>query len=179
MNTHKTIVEVGAHTGIETLHFLEDPEAWVFAFEPDHNKYTLLEKKAQEEPRLHMLPFAVDIGDNQSTLWNMPDGNSTLEVPLFSTINPSGFSFVWGMRLDTFMELYSIDTIDYLRLDAPFHEEMCLESLGARIQDVKAGRVRCYDKLIAATWLRENGFNVSMEEPQISDSLPNVKFWRL
>lgn len=41
----KTIVEVGAYTGIETSRFLEDPDCYVYAFEPDKAKFAELSKK--------------------------------------------------------------------------------------------------------------------------------------
>ena len=175
----KTIVEVGAYRGAETEHFLEDKDARVFAFEPDHDLFQELQIKATEEPRLYALPMAVGIGNAQITLFLLPDGNSMTELPLFSNYNPYGMDMGWSIRLDTFMYLYNIDTIDYLRIDAPFQEEMCLESMGAHFKDVQAGRIRCYEEpLPIANWLQSHGVMVWWEPPQGSETLHNVAFRR-
>ena len=171
----KTIVEVGAYRGFETTHFLEDQDAVVYAFEPDHDLYKDLNLLAAKEPRLTVLPMAVGIGDVSVSLFLLPDGNSMTEIPLFSNLNYYGVNMGWAMRLDTFMYLYNIDTIDYLRIDAPFHEEMCLESLGDRLKQVKGGRIRCYSEdFFASGWLRDRDFQTQMD----NDPLPNVRFWR-
>jgi len=177
----KIIVEVGAHTGIETLNFLADKEARVFAFEPDHDAFRSLQllEKQFTLGRLRVLPFAVDLGDNQESLFHYPEGKSTLANPYFREEKPTGFSLIWTMRLDTFMDLYSIDKIDYLRIDAPYHEESCLDSLGPRISDVKSGRIRVYeDQNLILAWLREYGFNTQNDMTPDKNYLPDVRFWR-
>lgn len=59
------IVEVGAYRGTETFQFLQDPESQVFAFEPDQSLFRTLWMASHTAPRLHVLPFAVDIGDGK------------------------------------------------------------------------------------------------------------------
>src|SRR5574337_575748 len=127
-----TIVEVGAYRGVETCNFLKDEAAFVYAFEPEHHLFRELYVKSTNEPRLTILPFAVDIGDNQEPLFHYSDGKSTLDPPTIGSL-AAHFTMTWTMRLDTFMSLYSIQKIDYLRIDAPWREEMVLESLGDRI----------------------------------------------
>jgi len=177
----KTIVEVGAHEGFETENFLADKEARVFAFEPNHDAFRPLQGKSKiyTLSRLTMLPFAVDLGNNQEMLFLYPDGKSTLANPYFRPGNPMGYSMVWTMRLDTFMDLYSIDTINYLRIDAPFHEENCLESLGTRIKDVEKGRIRVYEEHnLVLNWLHEHGFQAEINPGTSTQLLPDVRFWR-
>jgi FkbM family methyltransferase len=174
----KTIVEIGAHTGIETLKFLTDIDAQVYAFEPEQHLFKPLYQLSRQYPRLTVLPFAVDIGDNQEPLFHYGDGKSTLDPPAFGA-SLAKFTMTWTIRLDTFMRLYGIDRIDYLRIDAPWREEMCLESLGDRANDVVSGRIRKYDtRSFVPGWLLDHGF--SMELDTVSDNItePDMRFWR-
>jgi len=176
----KTIVEVGAHEGVETLHFLQDAEANVYAFEPDVSAFRALQGKSVSYPRLTVLPFAVDLGDNQEPLFKYPNGQSTLDNPFFRKDQPESFRLTWTMRLDTFMDLYGIEKIDYLRIDAPLYEEHCLDSLAERIQDVDRGRIRIYreDTSTVPSWLIEHGFNITRDYTINKGYLPDVTFWR-
>lgn len=177
----RTIVEVGAHQGHETLNFLADAEALVYAFEPEHAHFVELFGKSRHIPRLTVLPFAVDIGDNQEPLFHHEGGKSTLDPPMFGAAI-SKFTMTWTIRLDTFMHLYSIEKIDYLRIDAPFREEMILESLNTRIKDVDRGRVRRYGQpSMVPGWLLDHGFNIEQDTTSsgvIALSEPDIRFWR-
>lgn len=176
----KTIVEIGAHTGIETFNFLMDAEAVVYAFEPEQLLFADLFKKSQQYPRLTVLPFAVDIGDNQEPLFHYDDGKSTLDPPMFVADRAGvGFTMTWTIRLDTFMKLYSVEKIDYLRIDAPFHEELCLESLAERVRDVERGRIRRYgQRSVVPAWLLDHGFNIELDTTSADLSEPDIRFWR-
>jgi hypothetical protein len=174
----KTIIEVGAHTGIETLNFLTDSEAEVWAFEPDQTQFVLLQKLSREYPRLTVLPFAVDIADNQEPLFHRDNGLSTLDPPAFGSMGAT-FTMTWTIRLDTFMSIYSIGHVDYLRIDAPLREEMILESLGDRIKDVERGRVNRYEhRSPVPALLCDAGFNIMSDTVSNSTLSPDIKFWR-
>jgi FkbM family methyltransferase len=175
----RTIVEVGAHEGVETLHFLQDVEANVYAFEPDIEKFRDLQIKSQSYPRLTVLPFAVDLGDNQEPLFKYPNGQSTLDNPFFRKDQPESFRLTWTMRLDTFMSMYGIEKIDYLRIDAPFYEEHCLDSLTDRIKDVERGRIKLYQDSasVVPAWLIDHGFSITTDLT-INEHLPDITFWR-
>ncbi len=173
-----TIVEIGAHNGAETFNFLGDASANVYAFEPDAKKFRALVKQSRQYPRLTLLPFAVDIGDNQEPLFQHPDGLSTLQPNFFGPA-PSSYSMVWTIRLDSFMYLYDVEKIDYLRIDAPQREEMCLESLGARIKDVERGRIRQYgSETVIPAWLLDHGFNIEKDTTSANITEPDIRFWR-
>lgn len=172
------IVEVGAHTGTETFNFLMDSSAQVYTFEPDPVLFRELQNTSRHHPRLTVLPFAIDIGDNQEPLFHFGDGKSTLDIPMFGS-SSAKFTLVWTMRLDTFMSLYSIDKIDYLRIDAPYREEMCLESLGDRVEDVVRGRVRRYtDDGAAMAFLHGHNFSVELDTTSANILEPDIRFWR-
>lgn len=172
------VVEVGAHKGRETFRFLEDASAYVYAFEPVQEQFIELVKQARMYPRLVVLPFAVDIGDNQEPLFHHDDGNSTLDPPVFGAM-AAPFTMTWTIRLDTFMKLYDIQKIDYLRIDAPHREEACLESLGDRVKDVERGRVRRYAaSSTVPSWLYDHGFSMQLDTltSNIVDS--EIRYWR-
>lgn len=174
----RNIIEVGAHTGIETFNFLNDGEALVYAFEPEQQAFKALYYRSLQHPRLTVLPFAVDIGDNQEPLFYRADGKSTLDPPAFGA-SVAPFTMTWTIRLDTFMQLYSIDKIDYLRIDAPLREEMCLESLGDRVKDVAMGRVRRYTRDgFVPTYLMDHGFNIELDNTSNCLLEPDIRFWR-
>lgn len=173
-----TIVEVGAHLGAETFNFLGDASASVYAFEPEQKYFAELWRKSRSYPRLTVLPFAVDIGDNQEPLFHVDSGLSTLDPPMFGSQGIQ-FTMTWTMRLDTFMGLYSINTIDYLRIDAPLREEMCLESLDTRIKDVERGRIRRYGpRSVVPAWLLDHGFKIELDTTSNDVTDPDIRFWR-
>lgn len=174
-----TIIEVGAHQGAETFNFLFDAEARVYAFEPEAQHFReLLQKVQTYGSRITLLPMAVDIGDNQEPLFHYEDGKSTLEAPMFGK-NVTGFTMTWTIRLDTFMYLYSIEQIDYLRIDAPFREEMILESLGSKVDYVERGRIRQYgEHSVILAWLLDHGFNIEKDTTSNNITEPDLKFWR-
>ena len=155
----------------------------MYAFEPDVNNFQELYVKSQSYSRLTVLPFAVDIGDNQEPLFEQPDGQSTLQPPWGQP--GAAFRMVWTIRLDTFMRLYSIEKIDYLRIDAPFRDEMCLESLGSMVDRVQRGRVCVYTmrgfegyaQSLVPEFLRNNGFECEYNSSTESGRT-EIRFWR-
>jgi len=178
----KTIVEVGAHTGEETIKFLQDIDAQVYAFEPDKDKFSSLYLLSRQFPRLTLLPFAVDAGDSQEPLFQGENGKSSLNnAQYYSAYAPVKYNMVWTIRLDTFFTLYGIQNIEYLRIDAPWNELMCLESLGDKASIVERGRIRSYDidqynELI--TWLYDHGFSTQQDTLSSDVEHPDIRFWR-
>lgn len=179
----KTIIEVGAHTGIETMKFLQDIEAQVYAFEPNKEEFRELQRLSRQYPRLTVLPFAVDNGDGQEPLFHAEEGNSSLQTSHNFQVGRSVYKYamVWTIRLDTFFEMYSIHEVDYLRIDAPWSELMCVESIGNRSGVVNRGRIRSYDEenkgeLLA--WLYDHGFSVQLDTVSHDVTHPDIRFWR-
>jgi len=175
----RTIIEIGAHAGVETKHFLASPDVKVYAFEPNIRRFKDLFKLSQENPRLYPLPFAINWGDNQEPLFH--DENDAQD-----SLNPSGgtfgkqFTMSWTMRLDTFIEMYGISSIDYLRIDAPFSEEACLDSLGDHYRIVKEGRVRVYDKHSqdVLQWLIDHDFTFHTDIIYVGVGVVDITFRR-
>lgn len=177
----KTIVEVGAFEGVTTFQLaFNEPNAHVYAFEPQAANFRKLHTQSKHYKNLTILPFAVDIGDNQEPLFDHPDGQSTLQ-PQWGQV-AARFRMVWTMRLETFIHLYSIEQIDYLHIDAPFREEMILESLGALVNQVICGRVTLYpsefaDNDAVPTFLVNHGLSIQRHQPNGPEK-PEFTFWR-
>ncbi len=175
----KTIIEIGAHSGVETTLFLQDITAQVYAFEPNQLRFKNLLRLSYNYPRLHVLPFAVDWGDNQEPLFHDEDDSNDSLNPMGNKFSGKKFTLTWTMRLDTFVELYDISTIDYLRIDAPFSEEACLNSLGDRSSILEKGRVKCYGhKDEVLTWLYDNNFSFKQDTLSNCVTHPEIAFWR-
>lgn len=175
----KTIVEIGAHSGVETSLFLQDIEAQVYAFEPNRLRFKNLLRLSYNYPRLHVLPFAVDWGDNQEPLFHDADDKNDSLNPAGNKFSGGNFTLTWTMRLDTFIEMYDIPKIDYLRIDAPWAEEACLNSLGDHHHLLQQGRVKIYEnKDEILTWLYDNGFNFKNDSLSNDVVNPEIAFWR-
>jgi FkbM family methyltransferase len=175
-----TVVIVGAGTGELKNQNILNGFTDVHMFEPDAEAFRGLYTKFRASDHVHVMPFAVDIGDNQEPLFHYPEGQSTLQ-PSWGMPQPP-FRLVWTMRLDTFMNLYSIEEIDCLHIDAPFREEMVLESLGNEANRVLSGRVVAYpsefaDEGAVPTWLVEHGFHIQRHQPNGPEK-PEFAFWR-
>jgi hypothetical protein len=175
----RTIIEIGAHTGTETFKFLDDSDAVVFAFEPQQQHFTQLFLRSQHYPRLTVLPFAVDLGDNQEPLFHLDNGQDSLQPPnmIFGQYK---FTMTWTIRLGTFLELYGIQRVDYLRIDAPWNEGNCLESIDPFADRLQTGRIKCYrdDNAELITWLYDHGFSTQIDNTSDDVTRPNIRFWR-
>lgn len=173
------IVEIGAHTGTETMKFLQDATALVYAFEPNQKRFSGLAPLSTQYPRLTLLPFAVDLGDNQEPLFHDEDDGQDSLSPLNNKYNGKRYTMTWTIRLDTFLRLYHLDRIDYLRIDAPWNEANCLHSLAEMTPCLQRGRIRCYgDKSEVVTWLYDNGFSMQEDTTSNNSENPDIRFWR-
>lgn len=175
----KTIIEIGAHTGTETFKFLEDSDALVYVFEPQKQHFAQLLLRSHQYPRLTVLPFAVDLGDNQEPLFHLENGQDSLQPP-DAMFGKYRFTMTWTIRLSTFIELYGIERIDYLRIDAPWNELNCLESIDPYADRLHTGRIRCYreDKGELIAWLYDHGFSIQNDNTSDNVTQLNIRFWR-
>lgn len=185
MNKMKTIIEVGANRGIDTQVMAdENPNAMIYSFEP--TRELLVEHlwpKFENHPRVIILPFAVDLvsefktfnvsgindwgcsslhefSDNISSIWNNRNDFQITKKYTVPTIT-----------LLDFCNIYKIDHIDFLWIDAQGSDFNCLLSLGDKIKDLKAGRCEVSDQVelykntsnrkdTVKHWLESQGFKV-------------------
>lgn len=194
----KTVIEVGANTGSDTLKFLNEGFR-VFAFEPTPELVLHLQQKLGSNPNFFLLPMAVDIqngwakfnvagngdwgcsslytfSDDLPEKWPRPDFKTTHSYTVMTT------------RLDTFIEANGITTIDYLWIDAQGNDFNALKSMGNYINSVKEGKcegaysVNLYSNtdnncFTISKWLGEMGFRTTIT-PDDGGKEANIHFYR-
>lgn len=150
-------IDVGANSGRDTAALAADGSA-VIAFEPSSILYSELLDKFRDAVNVVVLPIAIDI-QNSVKLFNVSvqgdkgfgslyDFSDNLQETELKAYDEFRVPFlrkekVLTMRLDTFMDAYAIEGIDYLHIDAQGNDFNCIKSLGNRIQDVKEGQCEC------------------------------------
>jgi FkbM family methyltransferase len=160
----RIIFDVGANNGSSTMDYLQDPTVELYAFEPNPILYDDLCKIQEKNPNYHPVKAAVGETDGEAVfnlagpvVPSMPFlhqegisnyGCSSL-LPFSETVHeewedrPDFQSFakvnVMTIRLDTFVEMNSIPSIDYLHIDAQGMDLSVLKSLGKYLPIVKEG----------------------------------------
>ena len=136
-----TIFDVGANTGQSIDFFLEEcPRAKIYSFEPVSgaynilvNKYTRNRRVIIEKTALGKISGSIDmiVHDSVSQLNRIVRENES--------VGNRGFSNVKIDTLDNMMVKYSVDTIDFLKIDTEGYE---LYVLNGGIEAIEAGKVR-------------------------------------
>jgi FkbM family methyltransferase len=192
----KTIIEVGANSGTDTINLAADGST-VYAFEPTHELVkNNLWPLSKQYPNIKVVPFAVDTVNNFTTFniagqWDW--GCSSLH-PFSGQWEREDFHFTDFYQVPTitlydFCNLYNINFIDYLWIDAQGNDFNCLLSLKDKINIVKEGRceVALTKELYKDTnnnikyvkpWLEQHGFAVEIY-PDPIEAEANLKFYRL
>lgn len=192
----KTIIEVGANSGTDTINLAADGST-VYAFEPTHELVkNNLWPLSKQYPNIKVVPFAVDTVNNFTTFniagqWDW--GCSSLHS-FSGQWEREDFHFTDSYQVPTitlydFCNLYNINFIDYLWVDAQGNDFNCLLSLKDKINIVKEGRceVALTKELYKDTnnnikyvkpWLEQQGFIVEIY-PDPIEAEANLKFYRL
>jgi FkbM family methyltransferase len=178
------IFEVGANLGNDTQNFLASGSL-VYAFEPTPELHLHLKNRFKNVSNYIPVPLAVDL-ENRWTTFNIA-GSADWGCSSIHDFNPNihqewegrpDFNVtdrctVMTIRLDTFMQIYNIDKIDYLWIDAQGNDFRVLQSLGDRIKDVNKGRcevandVNLYSGVdntveTVGNWLSSQGFQIEV-----------------
>lgn len=197
----RTIVEVGANSGSDTVNFLNQPDTRVIAFEPTPELVLHLRNRFKGNPNFTLYPAAVCEVNGWSE-FNIA-GSADWGCSSLSTFNPDvhnqwpnrpDFHFtdkciVPTVRLDTILDMNNVDSIDYLHIDAQGHDFDVLKSLGKYVSIVKAGicesahNINLYENTNNSTkeivsWLESNGFshNVSPNDEYFAEA--QIRFFR-
>lgn len=204
----KTLIEVGAFDGKDSLRFHRDGYR-VFTFEPKRDLYEDLYNRTKTLENYTVIPKAVSStnGTVQFNICKAGGASSILpfksEDELNKTWTPnrwdvhySGTSYeVETTRLDTFIEENGLEntTIDYIHVDAQGVDLDVLKSLGKYIKNVNAGVVETVEypeKSIyvgqtentienVKKFLLENGLRITyIESNDITNCEYNVHFVR-
>lgn len=193
-----TWIDVGAHEGETTLYAaLQNPGLKVYAFEPNLRVAAKLIGRAAN---YFVVPMAVAETDGFATLnVNTFEAASSLlpmdETALGSWIGGKDLGIastttVRTVRLDTFMTLTGIQTVDFLKIDTQGLDLVVTKSAGQRLRDiakitleVDVKPARLYtgspskDEVIA--FLNSSGFSLTSVEPQNHGQEENLTFVRV
>jgi FkbM family methyltransferase len=196
----KIKIEVGANNGRDTSKLAGDGSI-VYAFEPTHELLTQhLWPLANNNENIHIIPFAVDIKNSFQTFniagqrdWGCSSlyefsQNIEQKWPNRPDFKKTHSYVVPTITLYDFCNLYGIEKIDFLHIDAQGADYNVLLSLKDKISIVQEGTVEAADKveLYSNTnnkiddvrkFLTDNGFKIVSETANdVVGAEVNIKF---
>ena len=149
----RTVFDVGARDCEESRQFTRAfPEARVYAFECNPATLPACRAVALAEPRILLTEQAVSSRagttrfypiDQQRTVTGAPDGNPGASSLFRATGAYAEEQYVQceievgTLRLDEFMQVHGVQSVDILWMDVQGAEALVLEGLGARLRDVR------------------------------------------
>ncbi len=170
------VIEIGAFDGEDTEKYATD-NTFVYTFEANKELAILLEKRFSDKKNVKVfnkavglvnsiVPFYIAENKMSSSLNKLSIHN--IENRYEKTIN------VESIRLDTFIEDYKINSIDYFHCDAQGSDLDILKSLGDKISIIKKGQVEgsrtenLYETenryFLIINYLEKNGFIILNKE---------------
>ena len=139
-----TWIDVGAHHGEVTLGCaMQNPGLKVYAFEPNLRAAASLIGRA---PNFIVIPMAVAESDGHAELHiNTFDAASSM-LPMDEDVRSAWIggqtlqvetkTTVATIRLDTFMNLFNITSVDFLKVDTQGMDLAVIRSAGSRLRDI-------------------------------------------
>jgi len=130
----KTYIDVGCNVGYYSFIWLKDPDAIVYAFEPNPVLYKALKEKETNRFRVFdnaigtdegIKKFNIGVNPGTSSLMNFLPNNNPHKIE--QTID------VEVIRLDAFCTKHKISNIDLIKIDAQGSDLDVLKSLGDNI----------------------------------------------
>lgn len=192
---HGTWFDVGAFRCEHTYRYaLYNPSLRVFAFEPNMN---LAAKLFGALPNVIVIPMAVSETDGcaEFHVTSNPESSSLLPINDANArqwiggkdIQVATKTTVPTIRLDTFMNLAGIQTVDYLKIDAQGADLAVLKSSGNRLKDLRKIYLEvsvtphpvydgCASKREIVKFLEERGFELAGVESQSDGQEENLTF---
>ena len=191
------IVEVGANQGQDTEKFLEKPENVVYSFEPIPELAFRLWEKHGQNKNFHLITAAIDV-ENGWKKFNISKGGdwgcSSLHdfaPDLHKVWSRPDFRYdtflanAMCIRLDTFMDIFNIQEIGYIHIDAQGNDFNVLKSLGDKINVVRSGVVEVSNKIelydikdnhvsVVKPWLEERGFKTRVEDDGVGKPMATI-----
>lgn len=193
--TKRIWIDVGAHLGERTLEAAKkDKNLIVYAFEPN---LTVAEKLFGEEENFIVIPMAISERNGFSSFFinTFPKASSLL------AFNPEGLNqwvgneqlgvekkvMVPTIRIDSFLNIMGIDTVDMIKIDAQGGDFDVILSSGDRLQDVHkiilevaVTPVQLYsgaaNKSEVVNFLKRKGFVLTKTETQSFGQEENLTF---
>lgn len=144
------IIEVGAFNGDDTLIYSQIKNSKVWCFEPVPELYEYLTYRFKDNKNIIVINKAVSDFDGKAifNIANKPDSfasSSLYKLSQFGMENTS-IKFVEEVevdviRMDTFINQYNIDKIDYFHCDAQGNDYKVLKSFGNKLSLIEQGQV--------------------------------------
>lgn len=151
MENKKIYIEIGSNTGTDTNKFVSN-NSMLYCFEPTMELAFNLWQKYKNNDNVIILPFAIDI-ENSIKKFNIAGtsnwGCSSLNnfAPDIKSKWPNRPDFMFTdsylvptITLYDFINLYKIEKIDFLWIDAQGHDFNVIKSLKDKISIVKEGK---------------------------------------
>jgi FkbM family methyltransferase len=189
-------IDVGAHLGEGTLEAaICNPRLLVFAFEPN---WALARQIMPRAANFVVLPMAVSDTDGFAEFFiNASDGSSSLVrmeragLARWTDLDLSvqATTCVSTIRLDTFMKLCDLRSVDYLKVDAEGIDLRVVQSAGDRLKDIRKIMLEvdvAPDRLYqgapsrdeVSTFMLNQGFRLLETETQNDGRQQNLTFIR-
>jgi|SRR5579859_726237 len=192
---HGTWIDVGAHVGETTLGLANhNPGLRIYALEPNLSAVSRVIGRA---PNFIVFPFAVTQENGHAELQINAHETASSILPL----NPEGVrDWIGGdklkviskivvptIRLDTFMDLMKIPSVDLLKVDTQGMDLVVVKSAGSRLRDIKkivlevsVARLPAYvgepTKREVVEFLRQAGFSLCDTQVQTHGQEENLTF---
>ena len=186
---HNIIIEVGANSGGDSIHYASQPNTFLYAFEPvpylgnnltgslesagitnytlirnavsDTNGKAVFNISGPDESHNYACSSLNQFSDDIQSIWGGRDDFAHIDSIEVDTI-----------RLDTFIDNEGIKEIQYLHIDAQGSDFKVLQSLGDKAGIVKAGKCEAANKVALykdvdnsvysiIDWLGNNGFKIT------------------
>jgi len=174
------IIEVGAFNGDDTFTYSRINNSKVWCFEPVPELYEYLTHRFKDNDNVIVINKAVSDFDGKAifNIASKPDSfasSSLYKLSQFGMDN-TPIKFVEEVevdviRMDTFINEYGIDKIDYFHCDAQGNDFKVLKSFGDKISIIEQGQVEVdytgsiYDSNngidLVIEYLKENNFKIT------------------
>lgn len=202
----KTIVEIGANRGQDTINLVQQPDSFVYCIEPVPQLFEKLKVKFSENQNIKIFQLAIDNYDGKSNLglsapYHGPGTESSYACSSLYEFSDN-ISETWGnrpdfkmteyvevevMKLSTFIEKENIEVIDYLHCDAQSSDLNVLKSLGDKIKILQSGRCegsntkklyKNIDNSVGSIleFLEENNFEITELKDELGNKIENPEY---
>lgn len=168
-----TIIDIGANVGYFSLYMLFNfPNARVYSFEPmPYNFKRLMEYKNQYGfTNLHAVNKAVTDGNSGITINYSSNDDFTTVASINGNSSKAKKLEVESVNLETILERYKIDTVDFLKIDCEGAEYMILYATPNHVlKRIKAMAIETHPSKkenenteALSAFLSKNGFSLKM-----------------
>ena len=144
----KFIVDAGAYTGISTVYFADKyPEATIIAVEPDKENFKLLKRNTAGIPTINCINNALWSSSETVMMSDRKVGHWGYTMSDFNKSRNGKSSRIDSVDIPWIMDMFSIDYIDFLKVDIEGSEKEVMESSEKWINKVGVIAVELHDRI--------------------------------